>query len=94
MTPTNISIKTYLDKAADASKRCFNQKANKWKINVKELVLLTNISGATAQLMDVQQQQPRTSTAQLDKHGQPIHKPARYEHYIKGKTQQQEEVET
>uniref|UniRef100_A0A915IA94 Uncharacterized protein n=1 Tax=Romanomermis culicivorax TaxID=13658 RepID=A0A915IA94_ROMCU len=43
--------------------------------------------------MDVQQpQQPSTSLANLDKHGQPIRKPAHYEHSIKGKTQQQEKV--
>uniref|UniRef100_A0A915JTE5 Uncharacterized protein n=1 Tax=Romanomermis culicivorax TaxID=13658 RepID=A0A915JTE5_ROMCU len=45
-------------------------------------------------LMNVQQQQPSTSTAQLDKHLQPIQKPACYEHSIKRKTQQEEEVET
>uniref|UniRef100_A0A915IZJ8 Uncharacterized protein n=1 Tax=Romanomermis culicivorax TaxID=13658 RepID=A0A915IZJ8_ROMCU len=44
--------------------------------------------------MDVQGQQPSTSTAQLDKHGQPIRKPAHYEHSIQRKTQQQEEIES
>uniref|UniRef100_A0A915JZK7 Uncharacterized protein n=1 Tax=Romanomermis culicivorax TaxID=13658 RepID=A0A915JZK7_ROMCU len=43
--------------------------------------------------MDVQQQQPSTSTAQLNRHSQPIQKHARYEHSVKHKTQQQEEVE-
>uniref|UniRef100_A0A915INR7 Uncharacterized protein n=1 Tax=Romanomermis culicivorax TaxID=13658 RepID=A0A915INR7_ROMCU len=44
--------------------------------------------------MDAQQEQPSTSTANLDKHGQWICKPARYEHSMKQKTQQQEEVES
>uniref|UniRef100_A0A915HZW1 Uncharacterized protein n=1 Tax=Romanomermis culicivorax TaxID=13658 RepID=A0A915HZW1_ROMCU len=35
--------------------------------------------------MDVKQQQSNTSTAQLDKHGQPIQKPAWHEHSIKEK---------
>uniref|UniRef100_A0A915J0J8 Uncharacterized protein n=1 Tax=Romanomermis culicivorax TaxID=13658 RepID=A0A915J0J8_ROMCU len=50
---------------------------------------------ATTVLLDVLQlQQPSTSTTQLDKHGQPIQKPAHYKHLIKRKTQQQEEVES
>uniref|UniRef100_A0A915JY51 Uncharacterized protein n=1 Tax=Romanomermis culicivorax TaxID=13658 RepID=A0A915JY51_ROMCU len=45
--------------------------------------------------MDTQQpQQPSTSTANLDKNGQLFHKPAHYEHSIKRKTQQQEEVKS
>uniref|UniRef100_A0A915IVR9 Uncharacterized protein n=1 Tax=Romanomermis culicivorax TaxID=13658 RepID=A0A915IVR9_ROMCU len=37
--------------------------------------------------MDVQQQQLSTSTAQLDRHSQPIQKPTRYEHSVKCKMQ-------
>uniref|UniRef100_A0A915JYK9 Uncharacterized protein n=1 Tax=Romanomermis culicivorax TaxID=13658 RepID=A0A915JYK9_ROMCU len=33
--------------------------------------------------IDVQSQEPSTSTAQLDRHDQPIRKPARYEHSVK-----------
>uniref|UniRef100_A0A915JZY3 Integrase catalytic domain-containing protein n=1 Tax=Romanomermis culicivorax TaxID=13658 RepID=A0A915JZY3_ROMCU len=35
------SIKTNLNKAADASKKYFDQKAHKFKININDLVLLT-----------------------------------------------------
>uniref|UniRef100_A0A915IXJ0 Uncharacterized protein n=1 Tax=Romanomermis culicivorax TaxID=13658 RepID=A0A915IXJ0_ROMCU len=38
-------------------------------------------------------QEPSTSTAQLDRHGQLIQQPAPYEHSLKHKTPQQEEVE-
>uniref|UniRef100_A0A915JJE7 Uncharacterized protein n=1 Tax=Romanomermis culicivorax TaxID=13658 RepID=A0A915JJE7_ROMCU len=45
--------------------------------------------------MDVQQpQQPSTSTAKLNRYGQPICKPAPYEHSVKRETQQQEEIES
>uniref|UniRef100_A0A915IDM4 Uncharacterized protein n=1 Tax=Romanomermis culicivorax TaxID=13658 RepID=A0A915IDM4_ROMCU len=45
--------------------------------------------------MDIQPRQPPSiSTSNLNGHGQLIHKPARYEHLVKWKTQQQEEVES
>uniref|UniRef100_A0A915J2P3 Uncharacterized protein n=1 Tax=Romanomermis culicivorax TaxID=13658 RepID=A0A915J2P3_ROMCU len=45
--------------------------------------------------MDVQPlQQLSTSTPNLDRYGQLIHKPAWYDHLVKRKTQQQEEVES
>uniref|UniRef100_A0A915L3T3 Uncharacterized protein n=1 Tax=Romanomermis culicivorax TaxID=13658 RepID=A0A915L3T3_ROMCU len=44
--------------------------------------------------MDIQPQQSSTSTANLDKHGQLICKPAHYEHSIKRMTKQQEEVQS
>uniref|UniRef100_A0A915HRK6 Uncharacterized protein n=1 Tax=Romanomermis culicivorax TaxID=13658 RepID=A0A915HRK6_ROMCU len=39
-------------------------------------------------------QQLSTSTANLDRYSQPIPKPAQYEHSVKQKTQQQEEVQS
>uniref|UniRef100_A0A915I0R1 Uncharacterized protein n=1 Tax=Romanomermis culicivorax TaxID=13658 RepID=A0A915I0R1_ROMCU len=45
--------------------------------------------------IDIQQpQQPSTSTANLDRYGQLISKRARYEHSVKQKTQQPEEIES
>uniref|UniRef100_A0A915JFG4 Uncharacterized protein n=1 Tax=Romanomermis culicivorax TaxID=13658 RepID=A0A915JFG4_ROMCU len=40
------SIKTNIDKAAKVSKKYFDQKAHRCKINVNDLVLLTNMSKA------------------------------------------------
>uniref|UniRef100_A0A915LEU5 Uncharacterized protein n=1 Tax=Romanomermis culicivorax TaxID=13658 RepID=A0A915LEU5_ROMCU len=63
------------------------------------LVAQATLSPPTAQLpptvpMDVQPPQvPSTSVSALDHHPRPIRRPGCYEHSVKGKTNQQEEVE-